>query len=413
MYDKYGLIDNPFRLEHNHDIVGVSQNKTFDRVLELFKLYAAFKSRSGDRFIAAFQGEYGFGKSFFLNKLAATIKERDRRFKRIIEDDVMIAVSIFSMLTTDIRLPAQLMLHLYKSIVENLGGDGENSIRNLYEDLEDKAQAEGKRIDKLLEPLDSNFTKVILCLSDKSDKQYLAIKWLLAQRLTPTELRNLGVPYSIVTPDTAEKCIFQLLKLLKIIGYGLLVVLIDELEKVLTAIGERQFLRTFLVLQEIFDNYVDLRNAHLKPVTPIGFLVSLTPQAWETVEIGAESGKGVEAVRSRIHENVFEMERFNEEDTKDFIQMLLSKKRITKFIGSPLFPFELNTIQIIWERTYGNPRAIINDCKSLLEFGNRSGAVKINTNLVNEYYRSIGAGDNPVLEIEDNQIDLLEGEEKI
>ena len=70
MYDKYGLVDNPFKLEHDHEIVGSGQNKTFDKVLELFKSYSAFKERSGDRFIAAFQGEYGFGKSVGTLKVA-------------------------------------------------------------------------------------------------------------------------------------------------------------------------------------------------------------------------------------------------------------------------------------------------------------------------------------------------------
>lgn len=413
MYEKYGLFDNPFKLEHDHEIIGKSQNQTFDSLLQFFSFKAAFKQRSGDRFISVLKGDYGTGKSFFLFKLSESTIKRDSRFEKLVEDDVKLAISSFPILTEDKKLPTKIMLHLYKRIVENLGGNGERFFASLYKSLEDRANSKGVEIKELINELSPDFRRVILSLSDDCEEQYIAWKWISAKRLTQKELRALRVKYYINSGELAEKYLFQILKLLKILEYGLLIVLIDELEEILTTVNEKQFWRTFLVMKEIFETYVGVKYSHFKPMVPIGFVGGMTPEAWESIEKGAEEQKGIEAVRSRIYENVFEFGRFNEEDTSKFIKMLLSKTRLKGYKGDGLFPFEEETIRSIHEASYGNPREIINICQRLLQEAYKKDLDKIDLKTVNDYLSRAGGGPSFEESLGDDDEDFLEDEEKI
>jgi len=413
LYEKYGLFDNPFKLEHNHKIVGKSQNQTFDSLLQFFAFKAAYKQRTGDRFISVLKGDYGTGKSFFLFKLTESTMKRDSRYEKLVKDDIKLAISSFPILTEDKKLPTKIMLHLYRRIVENLEGNGERFFAGLYKSLEDKANSNGVEIKELISELSPDFRKVILSLSDDCQEQYIAWKWISAKRLTQKELRALRVKYHINSGELAEKYLFQILKLLNIIEYGLLIVLIDELEEVLTTVNEKQFWRAFLVIKEIFEQYVSMKYSHLRPMTPIGFVGGMTPEAWESIEKGAEDEQAIQAVRSRISENVFEFGRFDEEDTSKFIEVLLKKTRLKKYKGDSLFPFEEETIRSIQEASYGNPREIINICQRLLQEAYKKDLDRIALKTVNEYLLRVGGGPSFEESLGDVEEDLLEEEEKI
>jgi hypothetical protein len=414
MYEKYGLYDNPFKCEHDHEIVGTSQNKTFDKLLKFFSFKMAFEQRSGDKFISVLKGEYGTGKSFFLIKLTETIQSRDKRFTQFVEENVKIAVSKFSILTVDKKIPSDIMLHLYRLIVQNLGTDGERFFANTYEDLEALASSKGIEMKELLGALSPEFRKAVMSSSDDCQEQFIAWKWISAQKLTQKELETLGIKYFINNGELAERNLFQLLKLLRILEYGLLVVLIDEMEEILTTINEKQFWRAFLVIKAIFDKYSDIQYARLKPMTPIGFVGGMTDSAWQSIDKGAEQEEGITAVRSRISENIFEFGRFNEEDTAQFIKLLLSKARVKQYEGDPLFPFEKDTIRSIWEASYGNPREIINICDKLLQEASANKLPRIDLKTVSSYLSSAGGGESfEEITKEETDDDFLEDEEKI
>lgn len=416
MYEKYGLFDMPFKFgEHDHEIVGASQKETFAKILQLFSYSAAHGSRTGNRFIAVLRGEYGYGKSFFHTKLTESIVKRDANFRKQIEGDVKIAVSFFPILPPDKKLPSKLMVHLYNRIVTNLGNNGQRAFFDLYVTLKDKADACGKKTKDLLKDLDGNFQKAILKLDNSCPEQFIAWKWISAQKLNRRELDSLGIQYCIDTSEVAEKYIFQLLKLLKILEYGLLVVLIDELEEVLTIINEKTFWRSLIVIKEISDQYGGIKYSDLNPVAPIGFLGGLTNAAWDSVERGSEEEGGIQAVRSRIHDdNVFAFEKFNIEDTREFMKVLLSKKRIKGYKGDDLFPFEKDTVEIIAEYTDGNPREVMKKCQELLESAHRKKLNKINVELVTRYFQGIGGGGiTEKVFNKEGEKDILEDEEKI
>lgn len=382
--------------------------------MKFFSFKVAFGQRSGDKFISVLKGEYGTGKSFFLIKLTESIINKDKRFTQFLEEDVKIAVSKFSILTVDKKLPTDIMLHLYRLIVQNLGTNGEHFFACLNKDLKDRANSKGTDIKEKISGLSPDFRKAILSLSEQCEEQYIAWKWISAQKLTQKESEALGVRYFINSGELAEKNLFQLLKLLRILDYGLLVVLIDEMEEILTTINEKQFWRAFLVLKEIFDKYSDIQYSHLKPMAPIGFVGGMTEDAWLSIDKGAEEEKGIRAVRTRISENIFEFGRFNEEDTAEFIGLLLSKARVKRYKGDSLFPFEKDTIRSIQEASYGNPREIINICDRLLQEAYSKKLPKIDLKAVNSYLSSAGGGENfEEATHEDTGDDFLEDEEKI
>ena len=414
MYEKYGLFDNPFKREHNHRIVGTSQKKTFAKLLDFLWVSSASGERSGDRFISVLKGEYGYGKSFFDIKLMESILSRDKDFKKHIKGDGKFAVSYFEMLPPDRRLPSKLMLHLYQSIIGNLGIGGERFVFSLYGELKDRSNASGKKVEDLIGDLDQYFQRAILKLDESSPVQYMAWKWISAQKLTGGELKDLGIPFKIDSSELAEKYIFNLLKLLKILDYGLLVVLIDEFEQVLTTVNEKAFLRSFVVLQGIYDNFVNLKYKPLTPMTPIGFICGVTEAAWEAVERGAEQDEeAIQAVRARIHNNVFEFEKFNRETVREFIEMLLGKARARGFKGKPLFPFDEGSIEAISEHTDGNPGVIIAYCGGLLEFAYRKKSPQIDAKLTQDYFSSIGGGVDDESIASESETDFLEEEEKL
>ena len=374
----------------------------------------AFGQRSGDKFISVLKGEYGTGKSFFLIKLAESILDKDRRYTQIFKENVNIAVSKFPILTVDKKLPSDIMLHLYRMIVQKLGNKGERFFADLYKDLEKKANSEGTDMKEVISVLSPDFKRVFLSLSEDCSEQFIAWKWMSAQKLTQKELNALGVRYFINNGELAEENLFQLLKLLRIFDYGLLVVLIDELEEILEHINEKQFWRAFLVIKGIFDEYSDIKYSYLKPMTPIGFVGGMTQGAWMSIEKGSEEEKGIAAVRTRISQNIFEFGRFNEEDTAEFIKVLLSKARVKKYKGDPLFPFEKDTIISIQEGSFGNPREIINLCDKLLQKAYKEKLHKIDLKTVNSYLSGVGGGESfeEVVQ-EDKSDDFLDDEEKI
>lgn len=382
--------------------------------MKFFSFKVAFGQRSGDKFISVLKGEYGTGKSFFLIKLTESILNKDKRFTQFLEENVKIAVSKFSILTVDKKLPTDIMLHLYRLIVQNLGTNGEHFFADIHKDLENKANSEGTDMKEVISALSPDFRKAVLSLSEDCQEQFIAWKWISAQKLTQKELDTLGVRYFINNGELAEKNLFQLLKLLRILDYGLLVVLIDEMEEILTTINEKQFWRAFLVIKEVFDKYSDIQYSRLKPMTPVGFVGGMTETAWQSIDKGAEEEKGITAVRSRISENIFEFGRFNEEDTAEFVKLLLSKARVKRYKGDTLFPFEKDTIRSIQEASYGNPREIINICDKLLQEASVKRLPKIDLKTVNSYLSSAGGGQSfEEVTQEDTGDDFLEDEEKI
>lgn len=410
MYEKYSFFDNPFKAEHDHEMVGESQNKTFDALLDMFSVNMASKEGRGDKFLAVLKGDYGIGKSFFLIKLSESIINRDERFKKILKQDVKIAVAKFPILTEDKKLPTNILIHLYRRIIENLGLNGEQFLLQLYKDLESEAKLKNKDIKKFLEDLPREYQKAILALSEES-KQYYAWKWLSAQRLKKQELDELDLKYSIDSAELAEKYLFCLLKLLYLAEYKLFVVFIDELEQIFTLVNEKKFWTTFVIMQEVFDKFADVKYAHLKPFTPIGFVGGLTPDAWESLREGSDEEKGMQAVMRRISDNIFELTRFNDIDAENLVKVLETKVRVRDYKGDKLAPFEKSAIAVINNVSYGNPGHIINHCKTILVKANKQGVSKIDSKFAETYRESIGGGSETL--DQGGEDDFLEGIEKI
>ena len=415
MYKEYGLFDNPFKRTHDHEIIGKSQKATFAEILNFLGFSSASEKRSGDRFISVLKGEYGYGKSFCDIKLQESILSRDAEFRKQVNGDIKIAVSFFEMLPEDKKLPSKLMLHLYQRIIGKLGNDGERFFFSLYGELKDRAKASGKKVEDLISDLDRYFQRAILNLDDSSPEQYAAWKWISAQKLTKRELVDLDIPFKIDSSELAGEYILNLLRLLKILDYGLLVVLIDEFEQVYTTgKNEKELLRSFVVLQGIYDKFVAPISQRLRPMTPIGFICGLTNETWDVVERSAEQDEttAIEAVRARIHDNVFEFEEFDLEAVKRFIEILLKKTRTKDFKGDPLFPFEEGAVGVINEYTNGNPGEIIEACKGLLQFAYKNESPKIDTKVAQQHFSGIGGVPSDEAVVQDDEPDLLDDEEK-
>ncbi|MBY8991186.1 MAG: hypothetical protein KGD58_10575 [Candidatus Lokiarchaeota archaeon] len=329
---------------------------------EVFRLVQQTSRDRSSRLIPVL-GSAGSGKTHAYH----SFKDKERENKKKLEQtqDVQeIEVGVLPVDWTIVYVPSppasiRVLLHVYTCMVEELGA---GLLDIVSEKLVKKWGGEKKgifqkpKIDEVIQVGIREFPGVFAdCVKalvtyqlDKS-KKALAERWLLGEDLEDEDLSELGIN-SVVEED--DVC----LALIKIITENLdkvLILYFDELESPYRMLGEVAERKLLEILKRLYNEVKGL-------VITIAVLKEIWPRIIEIADA---------PLRSRM-EPEQELKPFSLNDLKIFFSRSMESFWEDNNLNPPLYPlFPLNEklIELIYEKTKGNPRNSIKLCRRFID----------------------------------------------
>ena len=344
------------------DKVDISRPRSqIDR--ELYRLVRqTYKDRSSR--LVPILGSAGSGKTHAYHSFKD--KERENRNKLTqTEETQEIDISQFEPIDwTIVYVPSppasiRVLLHVYTCILEEGGTD---IINTVSEKLIKKWGGEKKgifakpKIDEVIQMglrefpgVFADCVKALVIYQLDKNKRALAERWLLGEDLEPEELNELGIN-SVVEED--DVC----LALIKIITDNLdrvLILYFDELESPFRMHGEDAERKFLEILKRLYNEVKGL-------VICVAVLKEIWPRILEIADA---------PLRSRM-EPEQELKPFSLNDLKIFYSKTMEDFWDENNLNPPLYPlFPLNEklIEMIYEKTKGNPRNSIKLCRRFID----------------------------------------------
>ena len=343
------------------DRVDIARPRSYiDR--EVFRLVQQTSRDRSSRLIPLL-GSAGSGKTHAYHSFK--VKERENKKKLEQSQEVQeIEVGVLPVDWTIVYVPSppasiRVLLHVYTCIIEELGAE---LLDTVSERLIKKWGGEKKglfqkpKIDEVIQVGIREFpgvfadcVKALVTYQLDKNKKALAERWLLGEGLEDEELNELGIN-SVVEED--DVC----LALIKIITENLdkvLILYFDELEspyRMLGEVAERKFLE---ILKRLYNEVKGL-------VITIAVLKEIWPRIIEIADA---------PLRSRM-EPEQELKPFSLNDLKIFFSKSMESFWEDNNLNPPLYPlFPLNEklIEMIYEKTKGNPRNSIKLCRRFID----------------------------------------------
>jgi len=296
----------------------------------------------------------------------------------------------------------RVLLHVYTCIIEELGAElldivSEKLIKKWGG--EKKGLFQKPKIDEVIQRGIREFpgvfadcVKALVTYQLDKNKKGLAERWLLGEDLDEDGLKELGIN-SVVEED--DVC----LALIKIITENLdkvLILYFDELESPYRMLGEAAERKFLEILKRLYNEVKGL-------VITIAVLKEIWPRIIEIADA---------PLRSRM-EPEQELKPFSLNDLKIFFSKSMEAFWDDNNLNPPLYPlFPLNEklIELIYEKTQGNPRASIKLCRRFID------KVVMEEMTVEELMvvgHEIVASPRPRVEIEEEVIDFSKPRETI
>ncbi len=188
-------------------------------------------------------------------------------------------------------------------------------------------------------------------------------RWLTGGKLYKEERSMIGVSSDFNTKDTIE-AFKSLVNIHRKAGYRRLFIMIDQFEDVIKQ-GERTRLKFLVELRDLIDS-VQLSFSM--------FLAS-TPLEWETA-------KDAHPAFSDRFSGPVDLYPLDQNQMKALIETYLLRARPKNYNGEKIYPFTLEGIEKIKDKSKGNPRKALEICHTLIEKGKNAGYRPIDTNFV-------------------------------
>jgi len=309
-------------------------------------------------------GSAGSGKTHAYHSFKD--KERENRKKlALTKESQEIEISKFEPVDwTIVYVPSppasiRVLLHVYTCIIEEVGPE---ILNNVSEKLLKKWGGEKKglfqkpKIDEVIQMgirefpgIFADCVKALVTYQLDKNKKALAERWLLGEDLEAEELKELGIN-SVIEED--DIC----LAMIKIITENLddvLILYFDELESPYRMHGEAAERKLLEILKRLYNEVKGL-------VISIAVLKEIWPRILEIADA---------PLRSRM-EPEQELKPFSLNDLKIFFSKTMETFWEDNNLNPPLYPlFPLNEklIEMIFEKTNGNPRNSIKLCRKFID----------------------------------------------
>lgn len=220
-----------------------------------------------------------------------------------------------------------------------------------------------------------DFASVLVQLPMK-EKEEIVWNWISAERrIGAYELRSLNIGSRIETNDDAINAFNSILNILHEIGYIMVFVLIDEMERLIEQASRRD--------REIYTSFL----RRLIDSNPIGLcLVMACTLGLEEEFKGTIHPALLERIPPR---NEITLEPLSNDHVKQFIIDHLNDVRITMPPENEMAPFEEGVLDLLADETKGDVREIIRACYRLIEEGVRLGLKEIDTDQAREILQMV------------------------
>ncbi|MFX1480685.1 MAG: BREX system ATP-binding domain-containing protein [Promethearchaeota archaeon] len=308
-------------------------------------------------------GSAGSGKTHAYH----SFKDKERENKKKLEqsqEDQEIEVGVIPVDWTIVYVPSppasiRVLLHVYTCMIEELGAGlldivSEKLVRKWGGDK--KGIFQKPKIDEVIQigirefpGVFADCVKALVTYQLDKSKKALAERWLLGEDLEDEELTELGIN-SVVEED--DLCL-ALIKIVTENLYKVLILYFDELESPYRMLGEAAERKFLEILKRLYNEVKGL-------VITIAVLKEIWPRIIEIADA---------PLRSRM-EPEQELKPFSLNDLKIFFSRSMETFWEDNNLNPPLYPlFPLNEklIEMIYEKTQGNPRNSIKLCRRFID----------------------------------------------
>jgi len=351
-YNKYSLKRNPFP----YVVVPDKPLTIFvNRRMEIKTLEEVLSGAlSGISSHAALVGSYGNGKTAMLRLIEYEIEKQS--------EDV-VAIYLAS--------PGGSLLNLYNNFIYELGLDRMESFVWRYLELVNNTTDLMKKIENgeilITEIIEAgkrhlfkeirytDFATAFLKITLEETK-FLSWKYLCAEPIVYDQRRELDVVTLIDTDEKALRAFMCLRKILKILGYRLVCLLIDEFEAV-------ELLHPWKK-QRVLN---DIRR--LIDLNPSGLCIMLAcaPEAWNSII------SEYHAFSERIFREVV-LKPLERDDLRSLVVEHLNLARFDNpHPSSAVYPFTEEALDVIYKAAVGNIRRILMICNRAIDRGSEEG----------------------------------------
>ncbi|TXT65172.1 MAG: hypothetical protein BAJALOKI1v1_460007 [Promethearchaeota archaeon] len=363
------LRDSPFLPFSNYvsrgdirDPIDVARPRSYiDR--EVFRLIRQTYRDQCSRFLPIL-GSAGSGKTHAYHSFKDKEEENRKKLKEMEQGEEFEASQLEPVNWSIIYVPSppgsvRVILHVYTCIIEEIGTEMLDIVSERAVEKWGGKKGSIFQKPKIEEVIKSGLrefpgvfadcVKALVLYQLDKDKKALAERWLLGEDLEPDELDKLGIN-SVLEDD--DIC----LAMIKIITQNLdrvILLYFDEIESPYRMFGEdaeKQFLE---VLKRLYNEVMGL-------VIVIAVLKEIWPRILEIAD---------QPLRSRM-EPAQELKPFSLNDLKIFYSKMMEDFWDRNNLNPPLYPlFPLNEkiLDIIYEKTGGNPRSAIKLCKRFID----------------------------------------------
>lgn len=381
-YSKLYLRKNPFpntAIPEEVPMLNVDREK----IIMHFKEIVNALSESTTPSVTVIIGQYGDGKTHLL-----------RLFKYSVNSQLFdLGKNDINTLAIYVRSPGKNFLEFFGELIEDVGrGTLQKISHKIITDYIDEHRTEAEKFvigsEKKILPdfeladlLRQSMTldlfkklrsKVFADLSDPDilyailflshpDYSSLAWRWLLGEKLSTPEKERILVESLIDNKEKAYKQYKNLLNLLSRVGIASLVILVDELERIILIPG----------LQKA-QYYDELRHMIDDSPKATCYFFAIAPTQWNKLT------EEPSALARRLSENVMHLEAFDEARIRQLIAKHIKFSRITSQTSeikssfqrcdADLAPFTEDAIKAIYEATHGNVFANLVLCRKLIDY---------------------------------------------
>lgn len=233
------------------------------------------------------------------------------------------------------------MLHLAKQVRNNYDSSiiiyintPGSSFMNLYRAFINSIIEKKELLTKLVGKINNPLKEAISLIVNNGDDAEYARQWLLGEQ-TPQNFRLRHGLGSRVNEELALRVMIELSRMIVSVGYGPILILIDELEDIIT-IGQMRKLQYLSLLRNLIDN-LPSRSF---------LLASSTPAGWDEIV------NTYPALARRLSTIVIYLRPFTYEETQVFINQLMKWRDLNMRLGD-------DVVKVIHEYTEGNPGEIV------------------------------------------------------
>jgi len=196
---------------------------------------------------------------------------------------------------------------------------------------------------------------------------------------TTTQLPKLGVRRRIDRTDIAQEYLLGFLFLIERLGFGTLLVAVDEVEYVFSQMRGANISLVFNTLRAFYD-LLDSPAARELPSPPANmiFFLAISAAGWSRLNDLSRreqtEGGPFQALMRRFGQ-IIELSSLDEAKTRELIELRLRRNRVTgKYEDRPLIPYDESFVKYVFELSLGNPGEIVKYCDYALEEGLREKA---------------------------------------